>query len=451
MSHWSEDAIFYHIYPLGCCGAPERNDFQAAPVNRLEKLYPWAEYIAAQEMNAVYLGPVFESGAHGYDTADYFHVDRRLGDRKSLSELVRFFHECGVRVILDGVFNHVGRNFWAFRDVQQRGPESPYCGWFAGLRFGCSNRHGDPFCYDTWNGYETLVKLNLGHPDVRSHLLQAVEQWITDYDIDGLRLDAADSIALDFLSELAGFCRRLRPDFWLMGEVVHGDYRRWANPQTLDSVTNYEAYKGLYSSHNDHNYFEIAYSLNRQFGESGLYRNLPLYNFADNHDVSRVASTLKNPAHLAPLYTLLLTLPGVPSVYYGSEFGLTGVKKEHGSDAPLRPALDLAQLQARPPQPGLPNVIRRLIHLRRELPALRHGGYRQVHVSSEQFAFLRTGDPETVLVAVNASDQKASLTLSGLGIPDGLLTDLFNPGERILVKDGQARLEIQPGGVRILI
>ncbi|HWQ45520.1 MAG TPA: alpha-amylase family glycosyl hydrolase, partial [Longilinea sp.] len=228
MENWSKDTVFYHMYPLGLCGAPHLNDFSSVPEARLQRLKGWTEHILSLGCNAVYLGPLFESNSHGYDTADYFQVDRRLGTNQTLTDLVADYHAHGIRVILDGVFNHVGRNFWAFRDVQQNGPASAYVNWFAGLKFGSSNRYGDPFTYDTWNGYDSLVKLNLSNPQVCAHLLKAVEQWIGEYHIDGLRLDTADCLDMDYQKELAAFCRRLRPDFWLMGEVIHGDYNKWA-------------------------------------------------------------------------------------------------------------------------------------------------------------------------------------------------------------------------------
>ena len=246
--------------------------------------------------DAIYLGPVFESTAHGYDTVDYFHVDRRLGTDETLAAFSAEVHRRGIRLVLDGVFNHVGRNFWAFHDVCENGEASQYKDWFHNLRFGEQSPCGDPFTYEGWAGYYDLVKLNLKNPAVVDHLLQAVTDWIDRYQIDGIRLDAADVVDMDFLqTHCPSHCRNLRPDFWLMGEIVHGDYNQWANPQTLDSVTNYECYKGLYSSHNDRNYFEIAHSLKRQFGEGGIYRDLMLYNFADNHDVNRLASTLQVP------------------------------------------------------------------------------------------------------------------------------------------------------------
>ena len=287
--HWAFDSVFYHIYPLGLCGAPAHNDFRSTPVARLEKIHSWIPHMCELGVNALYLGPLFESSAHGYDTADYYHVDRRLGEDQTLARLTEALHRSNVRVILDGVFNHVGRDFWVFRDVRQNGAASPYCAWFQGIDFNRRSPYGDPFAYEGWSGHYNLVKLNLRNPEVKQHLFQAVQTWVREYGIDGLRLDVAESLDPDFLKELHAFCRSLRPDFWLMGEAVGGDYRRLVNPEMLDSVTNYECYKGLYSSLVEKNYFEIAWSLNRQFGEGGLYRGLPLYNFADNHDVNRVA------------------------------------------------------------------------------------------------------------------------------------------------------------------
>jgi glycosidase len=300
MTHWIDNAVFYHIYPLGLCGAPRHNDGSSAPASRLDSLAPWLEHAAWLGCNALYLGPLFESVSHGYATTDYFKVDRRLGDRASLKRLVEKAHGLGLRVILDGVFNHVGRDFFAFRDVLANRQNSAYTHWFSGLDFAADNSYHDRLSYHCWDGHQNLVKLNLANADVRGHLFDAVQYWMGEFDIDGLRLDAADVIDKGFLSELAGFTKSRNPDFWLMGEVVHGDYRDWAAPNRLDSVTNYECFKGLYSSFNDRNLFEIAWSLNRQFAEGGLYRHLTLYNFADNHDVSRVASLLKDTANLLP-------------------------------------------------------------------------------------------------------------------------------------------------------
>jgi glycosidase len=409
--HWSQDAIFYHIYPLGACGAPASNDFSSPPVPRLARIRQWIPHLRRLGINAVYLGPVFESTAHGYDTANFYQVDRRLGDHATLAGLSVELHRNGIRLILDGVFNHVGRDFWAFQDVQLHRTASAYIDWFDGLRFDTRSPYGDPFTYKPWNGHYDLVRMNQQNPDVRGHLFEAVRMWVNEFGIDGLRLDVADCLDLEFMRLLREFTTALRPDFWLMGEVVHGDYRRWVNPRTLHSVTNYECYKGLSSSLADRNYFEIAYALNRQFAPTGMYSDLALYNFVDNHDVNRVASTLENPAHLYPLYLLLFTMPGIPSIYYGSEWGLEG-KRTSESDAALRPALDLDALQASSSHPNLVEDISKLASVRKALPALRQGSYAQLFVSHQQFAFARETENEYVVVALNASDSPVSLEIN---------------------------------------
>jgi cyclomaltodextrinase len=449
LNHRATDAVFYHIYPLGLCGAPARNDFAAAPLERLDTLLPWLDHAGDLGATALYLGPVFESSAHGYDTADFWHVDRRLGTDETLVRLVDAAHARGLRVVLDGVFNHVGRDFWAFRDVLANGPASEFRGWFAGLRFDTRSPFGDPFAYEGWSGHFDLVKLDLSNPDVRNHLLGAVRSWIVDFGIDGLRLDAADVVDLGFQRELAAWCRSLDPDFWLLGEIVHGDYRRWVNPETLDSVTNYECHKGLWSSLVDHNYFEIAYALNRQFGPGGMYAGLPLYNFADNHDQDRVASRLPEARLLYPLHLLLFTMPGVPSIYYGSEWGLRG-RRAPGDDGPVRPALELPVDHASVPEPALGPAIRRLAALRASLPELRRGEYRQLHVAAEQLVFARAIDGRTAVVAINAADRPATITLPAGAVGDGEWADELNGGEWRI--DGTTlRLEIPASWGRVLV
>lgn len=443
--HWIPEVVFYHIYPLGLCAAPARNDFSLAPVQRLHILADWLDHIQKLGANAIYLGPLFESTAHGYDTVDYFRVDRRLGTNESLKGLLANIKQRGIRVVFDGVFNHVGRDFWAFRDLLQHGQHSPYRDWFANLDFDRSSPNGDPFSYEGWAGHYDLVKLNLHNPAVRQHLFDAVRFWIDEFDIDGLRLDAADHIHPDFFTLLRGHCHQLKPDFWLMGEVVHGDYRRWANAAMLDATTNYECYKGLYSSHLEHNYFEIAYSLNRLFGAQGIYRDLLLYNFADNHDVNRVASSLKDPAHLYTLYGLLFTMPGVPSIYYGSEWGIAGTRTPN-EDRMLRPTLNLHQDDF--PQPHLLSAIQRLIAIRQQLPALKRGGYRQLFVAHEQFAFERHTDGQTLIIALNAAPQAATLHLEN--IEGNGLVDLLNVGEVFPLQHGRLELNLHPHWLRIL-
>ncbi|WPP49225.1 alpha-amylase family glycosyl hydrolase [Catalinimonas niigatensis] len=447
--HWSNEAIFYHIYPLGFCGAPEKNDFTTPPLARLDKIYSWIEHLKQLGINALYLGPLFESGEHGYDTADYFTVDRRLGTNETLAKLVKVLHENGIRVILDGVFHHVGRDFWAFRDVLKHGENSRYRDWFTGLTFEGSSPYGDPFQYEAWHGHYSLVKLNLHNQEVREHIFQAVQDWISKFEIDGLRLDVAEDIDISFLKALASFCHEINPDFWLMGEVIHGDYRQWANAETLDSTTNYECYKGLYSSHVDANYFEIAHSLKRLFDDPGIYKHLSLYNFADNHDVDRVASTLNDSRHLYPLYTLLFTIPGIPSIYYGSEWGWKG-KKADGDDSILRPDIDLRRAPQESPHPDLAKTIASLAKIRKSSSALQYGNYQQLFVAHEQFAFVRQSNDEYVVVLVNASGEETSVDLKIPTQKGRTLVDLLNPEESFAIHPQTTKVTVHPHWGRIM-
>ncbi|WKX77888.1 alpha-amylase family glycosyl hydrolase [Zobellia laminariae] len=301
-------AIFYHIYPLGLLGAEKTNDFVSNPVDRFSELNDWLEHMVDLGCNALYIGPVFESSTHGYDTADYYEVDRRLGDDASLIAFIEKAHELGIKVVLDGVFNHVGRNFFAFKDLQEFGKNSKYTDWFSNINFKKKSPLKDAFTYDTWAGYYQLVKLNLKNKEVRDYLFGAVKKWIEIYKIDGLRLDTADVLDFDFMKELRLYCKKENPEFWLMGEVVHGDYNKWVNPAMLDSVTNYDYHTPIYESFNLKDFSKISEMVELDFGPKGVYKNLELYSFVDNHDVNRAACTLKKPEHLFPLYLLLFTL-----------------------------------------------------------------------------------------------------------------------------------------------
>jgi glycosidase len=450
MTHWWLNSFFYQIYPLGCLAAPSHNDFDAKPVARLNELHLWLDHLQSLGVNALYLGPVFESTAHGYDTSDYYRVDRRLGTNEDLARFSRELHSRGMKLILDAVFNHTGRDFWAFKDVRANPASSPYRDWFHDFRIGETSPFGDPFSYTGWNGYYDLVKLNLRNPAVKGHLLGAVDAWIEQFDIDGLRLDAADLLELDFLRTLRSHCDSRKADFWLMGELVHGDYRKWMNQIMLHSATNYECYKGLYSSLVDCNYFEIAYALNRQSGRDGKYRDHLLYNFADNHDVNRVASQLKDPGLLYPLYFLLFSMPGIPSIYYGSEWGLEGERTPH-SDAPLRPAINLEQMKKSPPQPDLVRAIQRLAGARSVHPALQNGQYEQILVQHLQLVFSRSLDGHECLVCLNADTNSVSVNLKLEDRSGNVWQDALEDGYQVSENNRILTVEIPGRWGRILV
>ena len=390
---WLDEATIYQIYPLGLCGAPREND--GIPAHRILRLLDWAEHIRAMGADTVLLNPLFDSDRHGYDTRDYFTVDCRLGTEADLKQVCDAFHAAGLRVMLDGVFNHVGRGFWAFRDVQEKKWDSPYRDWFH-LSFDGNSCYNDGFWYEGWEGHYELVKLNLSNPEVVRHQQEAIRSWVERFGIDGLRLDVAYCLSGDYLRQLRAFTDTLKPDFALVGECLHGDYNRWMNDSACHAVTNYECYKGLWSSFNSMNLFEIGHSLQRQFGPENwcLYRGRHLMSFLDNHDVDRIASKLTDPGHLVPAYGLLFGMPGVPAVYYGSEWGISG-RKDQGDDA-LRPALE------KPVWNDLTDRIAQMARARRESRALCWGSYRNILLTNHQIIFERSADGERVLVAVNA-------------------------------------------------
>ena len=429
---WYDESVFYHIYPLGLTGAPKQNEYNE-PVHRLRSLLPWISHLKKLGMTGLYIGPLFESVGHGYETTDYRKVDSRLGTNEDLRDFVCACHQAGIRVILDGVFNHTGRDFFAFRDLKENRENSPYRDWYCNVNFWGNNEYGDGFSYDNWGGYNLLVKLNQRNPAVRDYLCDVIRFWVHEFDIDGLRLDAADVLDFEFMKALRRTANEVKEDFWLMGEVIHGDYSRWANADTLHSVTNYALHKALYSGHNDHNYFEIAHTVQRT--NSLVPASVHLYNFADNHDVERICTKLNNKAHYLPVHILLYALPGIPSVYYGSEFGIEG-RKEWGSDDSLRPCIDLQDHIHDDQTNACTCLIVRLGIIYSLYKELAWGDYRELFLTTGQFAFARG----SLVAAVNNADQEADLCVAASGSEYiGLIS-----GQRVRVKDGSMILHLNP-------
>lgn len=397
---WYDEAVFYHIYPLGLTGAPAQNPY-AQPVSRLDSLIPWLDHIKGLGCNALYIGPLFESVGHGYETTDYYKLDSRLGTNETLKHFVAQCHSRGIRVVLDGVFNHVGRDFFAFKDLQVNRERSNYVNWFCNVNFHGNNRYNDGFRYENWGGHDLLVKLNQKNPAVRDYICEVVRFWVREFDIDGIRLDAADVLDFGFMQALRSVANEVKSDFWLMGEVIYGNYNLWVNDRTLHSVTNYQLHQALFSGHNSHNYFEIAHTVDRM-GDLGQ----KLYNFVDNHDVERICSKLRQPSHYVPVHILLYTLPGVPSVYYGSEFGIQG-RKAPGTDAPLRPALSLGDFAGN----DFAKLIAALGAIRGKTKVLSCGDYTQLHLTTTQYAFRRSCGQWEALVAVNNDDNPVTMSL----------------------------------------
>ncbi|HZK19563.1 MAG TPA: alpha-amylase family glycosyl hydrolase [Treponemataceae bacterium] len=408
MSSWYEEAVFYQFYPMGITGAPEHNGWDwsgpwngaLAPTNRLEKTLNndvWIEHLKKLGVNAVYFSPVFQSDRHGYDTRDYYTIDSRLGSNEDFARLCKTLHQNHIRVVLDGVFNHVGRGFWAFRDVQQHKQNSVYKDWFY-IDWNRNSYDNDGFWYEGWEGHFDLVKLNLKNPAVVEHLFGAIKKWVELFNIDGIRLDVAYCLDDDFLRQLGDYTAQFSSDFVLIGEIIYAHDMHRVNTGLLHSCTNYECYKGLWSSLNTKNMFELAHSLKRLFGHGGLFFQKQLMNFVDNHDVSRIASQIKNKAYLPLVYGILFGMPGTPSIYYGSEWGVEG-KKEKG-DGVLRPKLES------PAWNSLSNFIAKLAFLRHTNPALQTGAYEQLMLTNTQFIFKRSTHEQEIVVCVNLDENK---------------------------------------------
>lgn len=402
MTNSIKDAIFYHIYPLGFCGVINNKEKSTKNLglNKIDK--NWINHFNDLGINSIYFGPLFQSTYHGYDTIDYLKIDNRLGTNDDFKKLVFKLHENNISVILDGVFNHVGRDFWAFKDVRNKKSNSIYSSWF-NINFNGNSHYNDGFYYEGWEGHYDLVKLNLYNPEVKNYLFTVVKTWIDEFDIDGIRLDVAYLLEKNFIRELRKKTDSFKKNFWLMGEMIHGDYNTIVSPEMLHSATNYELYKGLYSGHNDKNYFEIAYSLNREFGDYGIYKNINLYNFVDNHDVNRIATMVANKKYLNNIYTILFTIPGVPSIYYGSEWGIEGDRKI--TDLNLRPEIFLEKYEKNEFAKKIEKEISQLISIRKSNIELTHGNYKEILVKNKQFIFGRCYNDKWILVVLNLDDK----------------------------------------------
>ncbi len=411
---WAYESVFYQIYPLGFCGAPFENDGNQE--SRILKVLDWIPHIEKLGANAIYFSPVFESDTHGYNTRDYTKIDCRLGTNEDFKKVCDELHKSDIKVVLDGVFNHVGRGFWAFQDVLQNRENSQYRDWFH-ISFEGNSNYNDGLWYEGWEGNYDLVKLNLRNEEVIQHIFSAVKGWIDEFDIDGLRLDVAYCLDHDFLRRLRQYTDELKKDFFIVGETLHGDYNQWMNDAMCHSVTNYECYKGLHSSFNSMNMFGICHSLARQFGPEQwtLYKGRHLLSFVDNHDVTRVASILGNENHLPLIYAVAFGMPGIPCVYYGSEWGAKAHKSE--GDPALRACFDKPEFNE------LSDFISKLANAKKKSKALNYGNFRNVVLTNHQCIFERACEGERVLVAVNASDQPYTAHFdAGCGMATDLIT-----------------------------
>jgi len=414
---WFDEGVFYQIYPLGYCGAEKQNDF-AAVRHRLNIIENDIPRIKELGVTAVLFNPLFESVSHGYDTVDFYNVDRRLGTNADLSALIKKFHSEGIKVVLDGVFNHVGRGFAPFKEVLEKREATPYRFWF-NVNFCADNNYGDKLSYENWEGHNELVKLRLDNADLQNYLMNALRFWIDEFDIDGLRLDVSYLLPPWFFEMLRRTAREKKPDFFLMGEVIHiQNFAQNISPERLDSITNYECFKGMNSAVESDNLNEIEYSLNRLFGGYNwcLYTGKHLFNFVDNHDVVRAYTALSDKRKIFNLYGILFTMPGIPCIYYGSECGAEG--RKGADDSPLRPALsDLSFNKT----PELTDFIGKMTRIKKSSRALNYGNYNKIVVSNKFMAFAREADGEKMIACFNISENEVTINAGG-GEGENMLT-----------------------------
>lgn len=462
---WYVEGVVYQIQTLGFCGAETLpNDGQSAPVKRLEKLLKedWVPgHLKRLGATVLYLGPLFESSelGHGYDTADYLAVDRRLGDVDLLRQVVEAAHSAGIRVILDGVFNHTGRRFFACRDVESHGKASKYWGWYH-----CKERPGGGVDFKCWEGHSGLPILNHANLEVQEYIFHVAKYWLTEIGLDGWRLDVAHEVHPDFWRAFASHCRAAKPDCLLLGELMHGDYNHHCGPGLLHSGTNYQLSKAYWSSLNDANYFELAHC-HKRCAES--YGSLTLLNFLGCHDTPRIASRLRDPRLCALAAASILLGDGVPCIYYGDELAAQGTTGGPNGDAAVRQCIDLRATEAEPAAAACLELTSQLAALRRASPALRAGTSLQVPLANTNtaLAFGRRGGGQTALVVFNCASEPATLDLHNLGTAVGLadktqLRDGFGIAGGALAKPSATPLTVAGGalsvgvpafGVRVLL
>ncbi|HEV7978361.1 alpha-amylase family protein [Amycolatopsis sp.] len=398
MAYWTEHAIFWHVYPLGFVGAPASAN-GAEPIPRLKALEPWLDHLLELGANGLLLGPVLASETHGYDTVDHYRIDPRLGTSDDLTALVAQAHQRGIRVVLDGVFNHVGRGFAKLTDVEQRGDASPWHGWFA---------RGEDGTLATFEGHHRLVELNHDEPAVADYVADVLNHWL-DQGVDGWRLDAAYAVPADFWRQVSDRVHQSHPEAWLLGETIHGDYPAMITAGGLDAVTQYELWKAIWSSLNDRNFHELAHALARH---QELLDTFVPQTFLGNHDVTRIASRLTDSRHLAHAVVVLCTVAGVPSIYAGDEHGFTGVKEDReGGDDEIRPKFPATPADLSPLGIGVYRLHQELISLRRRHPWLVRAHTTVLELDNERLLYRSTKDGHVLFVALNLAERDAWFTV----------------------------------------
>jgi cyclomaltodextrinase / maltogenic alpha-amylase / neopullulanase len=404
---WVSHAIWWHVYPLGFVGAFPADQPPGPGEHRLRRLAGWFDHAIELGASGIALGPVFASRTHGYDTTDHYRIDPRLGDDADFDYVVSEAHRRGLRVLLDGVFNHVGVDFSRYREAAN---DDASARWFRG------SAGRSPGRFDTFEGHGELITLNHDNPEVIDYTADVMAHWL-ERGADGWRLDAAYAVPHQFWVAVLPKVRKLFPDAWFVGELIHGNYAAAVEAAGFDSATQYELWKAIWSGINDGNFFELDWALQRH--NEFLNSFAPL-TFIGNHDVTRIASQLENPDHLAQALVILLTIGGVPSLYAGDEYGYRGVKEERfGGDDAVRPEFGSPPAQLEAFGDRVWELHRYLIGLRRRHPWLHAATTTALRLANRHYVYATRsrapGGDEVLLVALNIDDKPLRLVLSELG------------------------------------
>lgn len=396
---WVEHVIWWQIYPLGFVGAHPADPAPGAGEHRFRRVADWLDYAVELGASGLALGPVFESRTHGYDTTDHYRIDPRLGDDSDFDHVVAAAHDRGLRVLLDGVFNHVGTDFPRYRDAVAGGDRS----WFRG--------RGDEFA--TFEGHDGLIALNHRNDEVIDYTVDVMSHWLAR-GADGWRLDAAYAVPDRFWAQVLPRVRANHPDAWFVGEVIHGDYQARVKDSGFDSITQYELWKAIWSSLNDGNFHELDWALTRH--NEFLDTFVPL-TFIGNHDVTRIASQLSDAEHVDHALVLLLTTGGTPSIYAGDEVAYRGVKEERfGGDDAVRPEFQSPFEGVGEHGHQVFRTHQHLIGVRRRHPWLHTARTTPLSVTNRGYVYTTRNGDDALVVALNIDDEPMPLSLTGLGV-----------------------------------
>jgi cyclomaltodextrinase / maltogenic alpha-amylase / neopullulanase len=426
---WVQHAIWWQVYPLGFVGAYPADPPPAADEHRLRRVAAWFDHALELGASGIALGPVFASATHGYDTSDHFRIDPRLGDDADFDHLASEASGRGLRILLDGVFNHVGTDFPRYQEALAGGNDT----WF--------RKRGKRF--QTFEGHDGLITLNHDNPDVVDYVVDVMSHWL-GRGADGWRLDAAYAVPDRFWAQVLPRVRESFPDAWFVGEVIHGDYPGIVAAAAFDSVTQYELWKATWSSLNDGNFHELDHALRRH--DEFLDAFVPM-TFVGNHDVTRIASQLDEPRHVEHALVLLLTTGGVPSIYAGDEWGYQGVKEERfGGDDAVRPEFPSRPEESEHLGHDVFRLHQHLIGLRRRNPWLHTAQTTSLRLTNKHYVYRSSSDEGSLVVALNLDETVLRMSLSEIGLGSGrIVAGSGAPAENVVES-----VDVEPHGWAVL-